>query len=64
MEDALKCMKSERASGPSGVASELLKYAGNSGIDVLLIIFKWILSDGRAPEEWMESLTVAIFKRK
>ena len=64
VEDALKCMKNGRASGPSGVTSELLKYAGSSGIDELLLIFNGILSDGRVPEEWMESLTVAIFKGK
>ena len=49
--DELKCMKNGRVSGPSGVTSELLMYAGSSGIDELLMIFNGVLSDGRVPEE-------------
>ena len=38
VEEALKSMKTGRASGPSRVTSELLKFAGNSGIDEIFMI--------------------------
>ena len=51
VEYALKCIKNGRAGGPFGVKSELLKYAGSSGIDELLMISNGILSDGKVHEE-------------
>ena len=59
-----KIMKNRRADGSSGVTADLLKFAGNSGTNLLLVIFNKVLNDSRIPEQWMESLTVSIYKGK
>ena len=59
-----KIMKNRRADGSSGVTADLLKFAGNSGTNLLLVIFNQVLNDSRIPEQWMESLTVSIYKGK
>ena len=64
VEETLKCVKNGRAGGPSGVSSELLKLAGASEIDELLMIYYEIISDCRVLEQSTVTLTVAIFKCK
>ena len=57
-------MKIGKASGPSGVAIELLKAAGNKCLKSLTNIFNDILFKDKLPEEWMLSSLVPIFKEK
>lgn len=61
---ALKAMKDGKASGPSGVSSELLKGAGETGVQAMLSIFNEIIRSGSVPVEWRESLTIPLYKGK
>lgn len=64
VERALKGMKNGKATGPSGVSSDLMKYAGRTGIDAILKVFRGIVQKDRVPIEWGESLTVPLYKAK
>jgi hypothetical protein len=64
VERALMGMKNSKAAGPSGVTSDILKYAGRSGIDALMKVFRGIMRDECAPEEWGDSLTIPLYKGK
>ena len=46
VEKALKDMKNCRAIGPSGLISDMLKYAGPTGMAELLKVFKKIMRSG------------------
>ena len=61
---ALRAMKPRRAAGPSGVTSDLFKYVGETGVKELHQVFQEIFLSGKCPDEWSESLTVAIYKGK
>jgi hypothetical protein len=64
VEDALRKMKNGKAPGPSGLSSDLIKYAGRTGVNSLLEIFRDIERSEELPEEWSESLTIPIYKCK
>ena len=67
MEGPLKGMKNYRAagpSGPSGLTSDMLKYAGCTGVLELLRVFQKILRNGTVPREWCDSLTIPLYKGK
>ena len=49
VEKALKEMKNDRAAGPSGLTSDMLKYAGHTGMLELLRVFQKILRNGTVP---------------
>ena len=51
MEKALKGMKSGRAAGPSGLMSDMLKYAGRTGVAELQWVFQKIMRSGTVPME-------------
>ena len=51
VEEALQCIKNGKAGRPSGVTSELYKFAGRSGIDELLIIYSQTISDCKVHEQ-------------
>ena len=61
---AMNCMKIGKASGPSGVATELSKAGGDKCLKSLTNIFNNILFKDKLPGEWMLSLLVPIFKGK
>ena len=52
---AMNRMKIGKASGPSGVAIELLKVDGDNCLKSLANIFNYILFKDKLPEEWMLS---------
>ena len=64
VERALKGMKSGRAAGPSGLTSDMLKYAGRMGMVELLRVFQKIMRSGTMPMEWGHSLTIPLYRGK
>ena len=64
VERALKGMKNDRAAGPSGLTSDMLKYVGRTCALKLLRVFQKILRNGTVPREWCDSLTIAVYKGK
>ena len=61
---ALGKMKREKAPGPSGVTSDLLKYAGASGLEALTSVFQELMKEEVSPREWSVSLTLPLYKKK
>ena len=59
---ALMGMKSYRAAGPSGLTSDLLKCAGQTGVVELMRVFQKIMWSRTMPMEWGHSLTVLLYK--
>ena len=64
VERALKGMKNDRAAGPSGLTSDMLKYMGHTGVLELLRVVQKILRNGTVPREWCDSLTIPCYKGK
>ena len=61
VETAINCMKNDKASGPSGVTSDLFKYAGKRGVVALHESFEKIVRDSECTTKWSESLIVTIY---
>ena len=61
---ALRAMKPNKAPGPSGISSELLKYSGNAGLKQLTKVYQEIMESEICPEEWKDSTTLPFFKGK
>ena len=61
---ANKSMKPKKATGPVGVTTDLIKFAGEGAMKELLQIFHEIFQRIECQVEWRESLTVAIYKGK
>ena len=57
-------MKNDRAAGPSGLTSDMLKYAGRADALELWRVFQKILRNGTGPREWCDSLTIPLYKGK
>jgi hypothetical protein len=52
VKDELRKMKNGKAPGPSELSSELIKYAGKTGVNSLLEIFRDIEQSKEVPVEW------------
>ena len=61
---ALSVMKSGKAAGPSEVTTEMLKLAGESGLEQLTEVFQKIMESEEYPCEWAQSLTIPLYKGK
>ena len=61
---ALMTMKNKRAPCSSGITSDMVKLAGETGIIELHRTLQKISSDEICPEEWQNSDTIALFKGK
>ena len=61
---ALSKMKKEKAPGPSGVTSDLLKYAGAIGLESLTSALQRVQKEEVSPPEWSISLTLPLYKKK
>ena len=59
---ALTKMKFGKASGPSGVTSELLKASGNTGVKELTRVFQDIVRTEEIPADWRQSITIPIYR--
>ena len=64
VEMALKAMKVNKAPGPSGLSSDLLKFAGGTGVTQITRAFQQILRSEVYPEDWKDSTTLPFFKGK
>jgi len=53
-----------KATGPSGVASEMLKAAGEGGIMWMVDLFNQIISEEKIPDDWKKSWMVTVYKGK
>ncbi len=53
--EALQKMKRGKAPGPSGVTTDLLKYAEETGVQELKQVFELMETEERAPTEWESS---------
>ena len=61
---ALKQMRDGKAPGLSGVASELMKAAGDVGIEWLTDLCDKIIQERKIPEDWKKSVIVPVYKGK
>jgi hypothetical protein len=61
---AVAKMKCNKAPGPTGVAAELLKGAGEDGIDWLTDICNAIVKEGQMPNDWNKSYMINVYKGK
>ena len=61
---ALGKMKGGKAAGPSGIISELLKAAGEEGIDLLRHLAETVFGSGQIPKDWEESIILNLYKGK
>ncbi len=64
VEEALRKMKRGKAPGPSGVTTDLLRYAGETGVRELKKVFELMKSEEMAPTEWGSSSTIPVYKGK
>ncbi len=64
MEEPLQMMKRGKAPGPSGVTTDLLKYAGETGVRELKKVFELIETEERSPTVWGSSYAIPIYKGK
>ena len=62
IEAALKGVSKGKASGPSGLTSELLQAAGKVGIRELRNIFNNLLERKVIPKDWKGNITIPIYK--
>ena len=62
--DAVKRLKYGKAPGPSGVAGELLRAAGDAGVDIQQILVNKIIRDSEIPTDWEESYIISLYKGK
>ena len=60
--DAIAKTKSDKASGPSGVVSEMLKAAGAPGVQWVTRIVNGVIREGRIPADWTKSWLVNVYK--
>ncbi len=61
---ALRKMKRGKALGPLGVATDLLRYAGENGVRELKKVFEVTETEERAPTAWGTSYAIPIYKGK
>ncbi|XP_053374665.1 uncharacterized protein LOC128547046 [Mercenaria mercenaria] len=61
---ALSKMKCGKAAGPSGIIAEMLKAAGEEGIDMLRKLAEVVFSSGVIPKDWQESYILNLYKGK
>ena len=61
---ALSGMKGNSAPGPSGLTSDLIKFAVEAIVKKLREVFCKIVDKAKCPEEWRNSTTETLFKGK
>jgi len=61
---ALADMKCGKAAGPSGVVAEMLKAAGESGVEWMTELLNSIVKEGKVPSDWRKSWMVSVYKGK
>ena len=61
---ALGKMGLGKAAGPSGIVAEMLKAAGEDGVELARELVEAVLCSGVIPAEWEESIVLSLFKGK
>ena len=61
---AINKMRMGKAAGPTGIIAEMLKAAGNAGIDLVTSLVNAIIRDGCIPEDWEKSFVINLYKGK
>ena len=61
---ALKRMKCSKAAGPSGIIDEMLKVAGEVGIELLTELTEVVFCNGVIPTDWQKSFILNLNKGK
>ena len=64
MREAIAKSRSDNASGPSGIVSEMLKAAGESGVEWLPSIFNGVTREGKIPADRRKRWLVNVYKGK
>ena len=64
VEIALTVAKNRTAAGPSEVTTEMFAAAGDLGLNMLLGVYRGIMKEDRAPDDWHVSNTIPLFKNK
>jgi hypothetical protein len=64
VKEALKRMKTGKATGPDGIPIEVWKCLGEVGVSWLCRLFNKILVTKKMPDEWRRSIVVPIYKNK
>ena len=62
--DAIHLAKNGKATGPSEVASEMLKCSGDAGVRWVTDLCNVIIRDGVIPKDWRKSWMLSIYKGK
>ena len=60
----MKSAKTGKAPGIEGITIEIIKAAGEAGVELLWRVFRAVWKDGIAPMEWRQSIIIPIWKRK
>ena len=61
---ALSKMKCGKAAGPSGIIAEMLKAAGEEGLEMLRQLAEVVFINGEIPKDWKESYILNLYKGK
>ena len=61
---AIGKMKQGKSGGPTGVVSEMLKAAGETGTMWMTDVCNAVVGDSKIPEDWSRSWTVNVYKGK
>jgi len=60
----MRKLKNNKAAGTDGIHPELIKYGENKLLNRIYELVKQIWEEERIPEEWKETRTVPIYKKK
>lgn len=61
---AIRKMKNDRGSGPSGLVADVLKAAGEVGVNWMTDVCNAVMTEGKIPSDWCKSWMVTVFKGK
>lgn len=61
---AINGTKIKKAAGPSGVVTEMLQAAGNTGVEWITNICNDLIAEGDIPPDWKNSTLVPVYKGK
>ena len=64
VDEAIGKMKQGKSGGPTGVVSEMLKAAGETGTMWMTDVCNAVVRDGKIPEDWSRSWMVNVFEGK
>jgi hypothetical protein len=61
---AIRKMKSDRGLGPSGLVADVLKAAGEVGVNWMTDVCNAVMTEGKIPSDWCKSWMVTVSKGK